>query len=287
MAVRDPFGTSELLTVGESSYRIFRPERIPGVEADRLARRPLTVRILLENLLRNAGPDGPDVATVRALAHGELAAEEVELPFYPGRVLLQDFTGVPVVVDLAAIRAAVAERGRPPERVNPGVPIDLIVDHSVQVDSFRSPRSPLINLDREYERNGERYGFLRWGSRAFRDLRVVPSGNGICHQVNLEYLASVVATREQDGEVVAFPDTVLGTDSHTPMVNGLSVLGWGVGGIEVEAVLLGEPYFVAPPRVVGVRLTGRLPEGATATDLVLTVTRPLRAHGVVDTFVEF
>ncbi len=192
-----------------------------------------------------------------------------------------------MIVDLSILRSAAVARGIPSERVNPVVPVDLIVDHSVQVDSFGSPRSLTINLDREYERNQERYQFLRWAKDAYQNSRIVPPGNGICHQVNLEYLATVVSRRESDGGAVAFPDTLIGTDSHTTMVNGLSVLGWGVGGIEAEAVMLGEPYFLPRPFVVGVELTGSLPEGATATDLVLTVTRKLREKGVVDRFVEF
>ncbi len=267
--------------------RIARLDRLPGVDATRLARRPRTIRILLENLARHADRGTTDLEVLRALAEGRKLEETAELAFYPGRVLLQDFTGVPVVVDLTALRSAAVERGAGGSRVNPVVPVDLIVDHSVQVDSFGSPRSLLINLDREYERNSERYRVLRWAQGAYSNVRVVPPGNGIVHQVNLEHLASVVVRRERDGVAEAFPDTLVGTDSHTTMINGLGVLGWGVGGIEAEAVMMGEPYYLAPPTVVGVRLTGKLAEGTTATDAVLTVTRILREHGVVEKFVEF
>ncbi len=279
-----PGVADELTVLGETS-RIYRPERLPGLDRKELARRPLVVRVLLENLVRNFDPKVMDAKDLTALGQGKLG-DSAELPFYPGRVLLQDFTGVPVMVDLTAMRSAA---GAAQAKVNPRVPVDLIIDHSVQVDSFAEPRSRLINLDREYDRNTERYGFLRWSQGAFQGLRVVPPGNGICHQVNLEYLASVVDRRvpRSGGTPAAFPDTLVGTDSHTTMVNGLGVLGWGVGGIEAEAVMLGEPYFMSRPTVVGVRLKGALPEGATATDIVLTVTKALRSHGVVEKFVEF
>jgi aconitate hydratase len=287
MPLRDPLGVSEQISVGGETYRVFRADRLPGVGHEELAHRPLTVRVLLESLLRNHDPSAIEVQHLVALARGQLGAEDAELPFRPARVLLQDFTGVPVLVDLVAFREAAVRRKVPADRVNPIVPVDLVVDHSVQVDSFGSSRSLLVNLDREYERNSERYRFLRWSKAAFRDLRVVPPGNGIVHQVNLEHFAQVVRSARGDGERVAYPDSLIGTDSHTTMVNGLSVLGWGVGGIEAEAVMLGEPCFVSPPQVVGVRLSGRLPEGTTATDLVLTVTHALRSKGVVDRFVEF
>src|SRR3954469_6347092 len=249
-----------------------------------LARLPVTIKILLENLLRNAGgpmvrPD--DVDTLLSWRPGEAA--EAEIPFMPARVLLQDFTGVPAVVDLAVMRDAMADLGRDPALVNPLVPADLVIDHSVQIDQFGTRDAFAYNVEREYERNGERYQLLRWAQTAFRDLRVVPPGTGIIHQVNLEFLATVIADR--DG--VAFPDTVVGTDSHTTMVNGLGVLGYGVGGIEAEAVLLGQPLYQPMPHVVGVRLHGALPKGSTATDLVLVVTEMLRTHGVVGSFVEF
>src|SRR3954454_17421627 len=253
-----------------------------------LARLPVTIKILLENLLRNAGgqmvrPD--DVDTLLSWRPGEAA--EAEIPFMPARVLLQDFTGVPAIVDLAVMRDAMADLGGDPDLVNPLVPADLVIDHSVQVDRWGGPTAFAFNVEREYERNGERYQLLRWAQTAFRGLRVVPPGTGIVHQVNLEYLATVVDDREDaDGQVV-FPDTLVGTDSHTTMVNGLGVLGFGVGGIEAEAVLLGQPLYQPMPRIVGVRLTGELPHGATATDLVLVVTEMLRTFGVVGAFVEF
>jgi aconitate hydratase len=242
---------------------------------------PHTVKILLENLLRRAGGEDVSDDDVRALARWPQPAADIA--FMPGRVLMQDFTGVPAVVDLAAMRSAVARAGGDPARVNPLVPVDLIIDHSVQVDLFRSPEAYEANIEWEYRRNGERYALLRWAQQAFEGLRVVPPGAGICHQVNLEHLGQVVSVR--DG--VAFPDTLIGTDSHTTMVNGLGVLGWGVGGIEAEAAMLGQPTFLPHPDVIGVEVTGELPAGSTATDLVLTLTQMLRAHGVVGRFVEF
>ncbi|MGH2679216.1 MAG: aconitate hydratase AcnA [Actinomycetota bacterium] len=246
-----------------------------------LSRLPHTVRILLEDLLRRAGSRDVADEDVRALARWPEPAADIA--FMPGRVLMQDFTGVPAVVDLAAMRSAVARAGGDPASVNPLVPVDLIIDHSVQVDRFRTPDAYEANIDWEYRRNGERYALLRWAQQAFDGLRVVPPGAGICHQVNLEHLGEVVSVR--DG--VAFPDTLIGTDSHTTMINGLGVLGWGVGGIEAEAAMLGQPTFLPQPDVVGVRVTGELPVGTTATDLVLTLTQMLRAHGVVGRFVEF
>jgi aconitate hydratase len=262
------------LTVGGRDYSIYRIAEIDGVR-----RLPYTLRVLLENVLREAGDE-----EVRAVAAWDPAAEPAhEISFAPTRVLLQDFTGVPAVVDLAAMRNAIADLGGEAARINPLIPVELVIDHSVQVDSFASRFAVERNVELEFERNRERYGFLRWGQRAFRDFQVVPPGTGICHQVNLEYLARVV--EERDG--VAFPDTVVGTDSHTTMVNGLGVLGWGVGGIEAEAAMLGEPLSMLIPQVVGFELSGELREGATATDLVLTVTEILRATGVVGKFVEY
>jgi len=242
---------------------------------------PHTVRILLENLLRRAGTRDVSDDDVLALAAWPGPARDVA--FMPGRVLMQDFTGVPAVVDLAAMRSAVQRAGGDPSSVNPLVPVDLVIDHSVQVDLFRSPDAYEANIDFEYQRNGERYALLRWAQQAFDNVRVVPPGAGICHQVNLEHLGEVVSMR--DG--VAFPDTLVGTDSHTTMVNGLGVLGWGVGGIEAEAAMLGQPMFLPQPVVLGVQVTGELPAGTTATDLVLTLTEMLRAYGVVGKFVEF
>ena len=253
-----------------------------------LARLPFSIRILLENMLRNVNGETvfeEDVLTVAAWDRVSPPAKE--FPFMPGRVLMQDFTGVPAVVDLAAMRSAMARAGGNPRRINPVVPVDLVIDHSVQVDYFATPEAFGRNVDREFERNRERYIFLRWAQRAFQNFSVVPPGTGIVHQVNLEYLADVVALREMPEGRVAFPDTVIGTDSHTTMINGLSVLGWGVGGIEAEAALLAQPYYMQLPDVVGFRLTGALREGVTATDLVLTVTQMLRQHGVVEKFVEY
>jgi len=287
VTLSDPLHVTDSLDWGSGRATIFRPDRLAGVDPTRLARRPRTIRLLLENVLRHFDARVSDPRTIVALANGSAVPDGTEFAYYPERVLLQDFTGIPVIVDLSTLRAAAGRHGVDAGRVNPIVPVDLIVDHSVQVDSFGSNRSILINLDREYERNSERYRFLRWAKEAYANLHIVPPGNGICHQVNLEHLSTVVGVRGADGERVAFPDTVIGTDSHTTMVNGASVLSWGVGGIEAEAVMLGEPYFLGRPEVVGVGLTGSLPHGATATDLVLTVTRRLREKGVVDKFVEF
>src|SRR5215203_1037592 len=244
-----------------------------------VARLPYTLRILLENVLRNG--DADDVEAVAGWVATEQPSREIT--FAPARVLLQDFTGVPAVVDLAAMRNAMADFGGDPERINPLIPVELVIDHSVQVDVFGRREAFARNVELEFERNRERYAFLRWGQTAFRDFKVVPPGTGIVHQVNLEYLARVV----EDRDGVAFPDTLVGTDSHTTMVNGLGVLGWGVGGIEAEAAMLGQPLSMLVPKVVGFRLHGALPEGATATDLVLTVTEILRRAGVVGKFVEY
>ena len=263
---------------GADLYRLrwLSEQGMAGVE-----RLPHTVKILLENLLRRAGTRDVADEDVRALAAWPNEAKNIA--FMPARVLMQDFTGVPAVVDLAALRSAMARAGGDPHRVNPLVPVDLVIDHSVQVDLFRSAEAYQANIDWEYRRNGERYALLRWAQGAFDGVRVVPPGAGICHQVNLEHLGQVV--RLSDG--VAIPDTLVGTDSHTTMINGLGVLGWGVGGIEAEAAMLGQPMFLPDPIVVGVRVTGSLPPGTTATDLVLTLTQMLRAHGVVGKFVEF
>jgi aconitate hydratase len=283
----DPFGARASLGAGLPDYF-----RLSALD-DRidLERAPVTLRILLENVLRHAGAGIVTEADVEALASWRPgAAAEAEVPFMPARVILQDFTGVPAVVDLAVMRDAMAALGGDPARVNPLVPADLVIDHSVQVDRFGTPAAFAFNVEKEYERNGERYQLLRWAQTAFRDLRVVPPGTGIVHQVNLEYLATVVSDLPDPAagdRRIAFPDTLVGTDSHTPMVNGLGVLGYGVGGIEAEAVLLGQPLYQPMPRIVGVRLHGELPQGSTATDLVLVVTELLRKQGVVGAFVEF
>ncbi len=244
--------------------------------------------MLLENALRLEDGESVTAADVEAIASWDADAEpSEEIPFQPARVLMQDFTGVPAIVDLAAMRDAIDELGSDPSKINPLVPVDLVIDHSVQVDAFGNPRAFDINADRDYERNRERYAFLRWGQQAFDNFRVVPPATGICHQVNLEYLGQVVFSLERDGVTQAYPDTLVGTDSHTTMINGLGVLGWGVGGIEAEAAMLGQPISMLLPQVVGFKLDGELPEGATATDLVLTVTEMLRERGVVSKFVEF
>ena len=284
----DPAQSRSELRVGDRTYAYYRLDAAGAVD---LARLPYTVKVLLENALRHAagGSGLVSAADVRALAAWDPSQPgEAELPFMPARVILQDFTGVPCVVDLAAMRDAVASMGGDPSRVNPLVPADLVIDHSVQVDLFGSELAFAGNVEREYERNGERYALLRWAQQAFDNFRVVPPGTGIVHQVNLEFLADVVTARpDGDGEPVAFPDTLVGTDSHTTMINGLGVVGWGVGGIEAEAALLGQPLYQPMPVVVGFRLDGELRAGATATDLVLYVTEMLRSHGVVGKFVEF
>jgi len=280
----DPFGARSPLGAGlPDAYRL----AVLG-QLIELGRAPVTLKILLENALRHAGGGIVEPADVERLASWRPGTGgEAEIPFMPSRVVLQDFTGVPAVVDLAAMRDAMAALGGDPARVNPLVPADLVIDHSVQVDAFGTPTAFALNVAREYERNGERYQLLRWAQTAFRDLRVVPPGTGIVHQVNLEFLATVVTDRTDEVGRVAFPDTLVGTDSHTTMVNGLGVLGYGVGGIEAEAVLLGQPLYQPMPRIVGVRLAGELPRGSTATDLVLVVTEMLREFGVVGAFVEF
>ncbi|AKU91442.1 aconitate hydratase AcnA [Vulgatibacter incomptus] len=280
--MRDSFGAKGTLQVGGKTHTIFRLKALP---ADKVARLPISLRILLENLLRHE--DGRTVTRgqIEAVLEWDPKAKpETEIAFHPARVLLQDFTGVPAVVDLAAMREAVTRMGGDPEKINPLSRGDLVIDHSVQVDNFGTAGAFGRNVELEYARNEERYAFLRWGQQAFRNFRVVPPGTGICHQVNLEYLAGVVL-EGADGTLL--PDTLVGTDSHTPMVNGLGVVGWGVGGIEAEAAMLGQPLSMLLPQVVGFRLRGSLKEGATATDLVLTVTETLRKLGVVGKFVEF
>ena len=285
----DAFGARATLDTGSGRAAIYRLDVLEraGV-APGLARLPFTIRVLLEAVLRNVDGELVTQADVRNLAGWEAAApKQVELPFMPARVILQDFTGVPAVVDLASMRAAVKRLGGDPARINPLVPVDLVIDHSVQVDVFGSPDALRRNAAIEFERNRERYEFLRWGQKAFANFRVVPPATGIVHQVNLEFLAKVVLLKSEGGESVAMPDTLVGTDSHTTMINGLGVLGWGVGGIEAEAAMLGQPLYMVTPQVVGFRLSGKLHEGMTATDLVLTVTQMLRKRGVVEKFVEF
>ncbi|MHB8625429.1 MAG: aconitate hydratase AcnA [Aggregatilineales bacterium] len=287
--VRDPFGARTAFDPGDGSTAYY--YRLQTLEDSGIApvsRLPFSIRILLESALREVNGYDVTEADVNKLAHWDAkhVADE-EVPFKPARVLLQDFTGVPCVVDLAAMRSAMKRYGGDPKKIQPQIPVDLVIDHSVQVDLYSAANAVQFNLDMEFGRNRERYEFLRWGQQAFENLRVVPPGVGICHQVNLEYLAKGVLARERDGARVAFPDSLVGTDSHTTMINGLGVLGWGVGGIEAEAVMLGQPIYLVMPEVIGVKLSGRLRDGATATDLALTVTQMLRARGVVDKFVEF
>jgi aconitate hydratase len=282
------FGARDTLTIDGRPYVIWRLDAVRQITGSTVDRLPFSLKILLENLLRNE--DGHFVGRddIEALSTWDVHAwRDEEIAFRTARVLLQDFTGVPCVVDLAAMRDAIAMLGGDPAKINPLQPVDLVIDHSVQVDEYGSDAAFLINVEREYERNSERYEFLRWGQKAFRNFRVVPPGTGICHQVNLEYLGRVVFTAEQEGETLAYCDSLVGTDSHTTMINGLGVLGWGVGGIEAEAAMLGQPVSMLIPEVVGFRLTGRLRPGATATDLVLTCTEMLRRKRVVGKFVEY
>jgi len=284
---QDSLKTRRTLEVGGKTYDYFSLAAAEEAGLGAVSRLPFSLKVLLENLLRFE--DGRTVTTddIKALAGWTASQTAREIAYRPARVLMQDFTGVPAVVDLAAMRAAIADRGGDPTQINPLSPVDLVIDHSVMVDRFGSAGAFAENVALEYERNGERYSFLRWGQQAFDNFRVVPPGTGICHQVNLEYLARVTWTAEAAGRTVAFPDTLVGTDSHTTMVNGLAVLGWGVGGIEAEAAMLGQPVSMLIPEVVGFELTGALAEGTTATDLVLTVTQMLRKKGVVGKFVEF
>ena len=283
----DPFGALRNLETKSGSIRFLALEALAG-EGANLALKPMTVKVLLDNLLRNAGTKFATEEDVRALAMwGQKPLDVREFAFSPARVILQDFTGVPAVVDLAAMRSAIQREGGDPSLVDPLVPVDLVIDHSVQVDAFANRGAFAFNVEREYERNHERYSLLRWAQQAFAGFRVVPPGMGIVHQVNLEHIGKVVQTVETPGGSLAIPDTLVGTDSHTPMINGLGVLGWGVGGIEAEAALLGQPLPLLTPSVVGFRFSGSLPTGITATDLVLTVTEMLRKHGVVGKFVEY
>ena len=286
MSHPDSFGARSTLEVSGRSYEVFRLDALQG-RFD-VARLPYSLKVLLENVLRLEDGVSATRGDVEAIASWDAAAEpSVEIPYQPARVLMQDFTGVPAVVDLAAMRDAMAEIGGDPEKIDPLVDVDLVIDHSVQVDAFGNARAFAVNAEREFERNRERYSFLKWGREAFDNFSVVPPATGICHQVNLEHISQVVYSSDRAGTLQAYPDTLVGTDSHTTMVNGLGVLGWGVGGIEAEAAMLGQPVSMLLPRVVGFKLDGELPAGATATDLVLTVTEMLREHGVVSSFVEF
>ena len=287
VASQDSFGAKSTLDVDGKSYEILRLDAVQGEGLD-VASLPFSLKVLLENLLRTE--DGADITAddIKALAGWDADAEpDKEIQFTPARVIMQDFTGVPCVVDLATMREAMADLGGDPSRINPLAPAEMVIDHSVIADVFGTPEAFERNVEIEYERNKERYQFLRWGQGAFDDFKVVPPGTGIVHQVNIEHLARTVFTREVGGELLAYPDTCVGTDSHTTMVNGIGVVGWGVGGIEAEAAMLGQPVSMLIPRVVGFKLSGDLPEGSTATDLVLTITEMLRKHGVVGKFVEF
>jgi aconitate hydratase len=290
MTASNPFGARTTLTTPAGKLTLFRLQALSDARIGAVDTLPFSLRVLLESCLRNVDNHAVTPDDVVHLAEWNAGAPKpVEVPFKPGRVVLQDFTGVPAVVDLAALRAAMVRMGGDPRHINPLVPCDLVIDHSVQVDQFATPLALQFNVDKEFERNRERYQFLKWGQQAFGNFRVVPPATGIVHQVNLEYLATLVLTSDPDasGVRVAYPDSLVGTDSHTTMINGLGVVGWGVGGIEAEAVMLGQPIDMLLPEVVGFKLDGRLPEGATATDLVLTVTQMLRKHGVVGKFVEF
>ena len=284
----DPFSARETFETGRGKAGLYRLDKLEAAGLAKIAELPFSVRVLLESALRNCDGHVVHEEDVKNLAAWNAAKPaQVEIPFHPTRVLLQDFTGVPAVVDLAAMRAAMMRLGGDPKKINPLIPVDLVIDHSVQVDRFNSPDALAANVDREYERNRERYEFLRWGQNAFDNFRVVPPSVGIVHQVNLEYLAKGVFLRGDPSSPLAVPDTLVGTDSHTTMINGLGVLGWGVGGIEAEAGMLGQPVTMLIPQVVGFRFTGKLAEGITATDLVLTVVQMLRAEGVVGKFVEY
>src|SRR5271154_4409510 len=281
------FKTRDTLNVGAQAFLIHRLEFLEKQGVSTLAKLPFSLRVLLENLLRFEDGRTVHPEDIKFLANWTPGAAEKEIAFMPARVLLQDFTGVPAVVDLATMREAMKRMGGNPRRINPLFPAELVIDHSVQVDSFGSSNAFGLNAELEFQRNVERYAFLRWGQTAFQNFKVVPPDTGICHQVNLEYLARVVCVMPSGNKFEAYPDSVIGTDSHTTMVNALGVFGWGVGGIEAEAAMLGQPSSMLIPEVVGFRLHGELSEGATATDLVLTVTEMLRKKGVVGKFVEF
>ena len=285
----DSLGTRKTLDVAGKTYDYFSLEAAQAAGIGDVSKLPYSLKVVLENLLRRE--NGRTVTTDDVKAVGkwlDTRTSDHEIAYLPARVLMQDFTGVPAVVDLASMRDAMVSMGGDPDKINPLAPVDLVIDHSVMVDEAGNPTAFQKNVEFEFERNMERYEFLKWGQQAFSNFRVVPPGTGICHQVNLEYLAKVIWSREDaDGRLVAYPDTLVGTDSHTTMINGLAVLGWGVGGIEAEAVMLGQPVSMLIPEVVGFKMTGKLAEGMTATDLVLTAVEMLRKQGVVGKFVEF
>ena len=278
-----PFNAKQTFELADGSDGvIFKLQALEDAGLCKLSDLPFSIRILLESALRNHDGFLVEDKDIENIAKWSPNGERGEIPFLPGRVILQDFTGVPAVVDIAALRNAMVELGGDPKKVNPLVPVDLVIDHSVQVDvSGRHADALERNMEIEYQRNNERYEFLKWGQKNFDNFGAVPPGRGIVHQVNLEYLASVAASKDVDGETHFFPDSLVGTDSHTTMINGTGVLGWGVGGIEAEAVMLGQPIYMLAPDVVGFKLKGQLPEGVTATDMTLTIVEMLRAHGVV------
>ncbi|WP_455368191.1 aconitate hydratase AcnA [[Eubacterium] cellulosolvens] len=284
----DPFGAKTDLETSQGQVVIYRLDRLEEIGFGKISRLPYSIRILLESLLRHMDNDLITEEDVKHVTQWQAKKNSRrEIPFIPARVILQDFTGVPAIVDLASMRSEMKRLGGDPNKINPLIPLDMVIDHSIQVDCYGSPNAQIVNEKKEFERNSERYAFLRWAQGAFDNLRILPPGRGIVHQVNLEFLASVVQRKRIGDEFYAYPDSLIGTDSHTTMINGLGVLGWGVGGIEAEAVMLGQPYYMTIPEVVGVKLYGKLKEGVTATDLVLTLTELLRKHGVVGKFVEF
>ena len=288
LAGRDAFGARSVLNTSQEEVVYYRLGRLTEEGIADVSGLPYSIKVLLESVLRNEnGREITQDDVLNVARYNPRASASIVIPFKPARVLMQDFTGVPALVDLAALRSAVARFGKDPQRINPELPVDLIIDHSVQVDVYNRPDAPEINAGLEFERNRERFEFLRWGQKSFQNLGIVPPVNGICHQVNLEYLGRIVQRRSEDGTTTAYPDSLVGTDSHTPMINALGILGWGVGGIEAEAVMLGQPYYRLIPEVLGFRLVGSLPEGITATDLVLTVTQILRKKGVVGKIVEY
>ncbi len=286
--LRDPFGARASFDAHGKKMTYYRLAALEEQGIGKISSLPFSIKVLLESVLRNN--NGFEVADEDVIKLAQWSPKQKtvsEIPFKPARVILQDFTGVPSLLDLAALRAAVVRMNGDPKRIQPLIPVDLVIDHSVQVDSFRSPELIQINTKMDFQRNQERYEFLKWGQQAFENFRVVPPATGIVHQVNLEFLASGILTQDIDGSTVVFPDSLVGTDLHTTMINGLGVVGWGVGGIEAEAVMLGQPIYMVMPDVIGFKLMNRLPEGATATDLVLMATQMLRAKGVVGRFVEF
>ncbi|MED4619573.1 aconitase family protein, partial [Priestia megaterium] len=288
MTKKDVFNARSSFDLNGSTYNYYRLQALEEAGLGNVSKLPYSIKVLLESVLRQV--DGRVITKehVENLAKwGTKDIKDIDVPFKPSRVILQDFTGVPAVVDLASLRKAMADLGGDPDKINPEIPVDLVVDHSVQVDKAGTADSLRINMDLEFQRNTERYNFLSWAQKSFNNYRAVPPATGIVHQVNLEYLANVVHAVEEDGEFVAFPDSLVGTDSHTTMINGIGVLGWGVGGIEAEAGMLGQPSYFPVPEVIGVKLVGELPNGTTATDLALKVTQVLRQKGVVGKFVEF